>query len=170
LKEIELYRKQGWGEYAIQLINTPECVISEGIATLAANWIFEGDEAERWIADEVAHATGARLDPEREHQIARASKALRSVGANAALLLHDRGASENEVIAYLMRYGLEDEAHARHRLSFISDPLWRAYIFCYHAGRDLLAAWLAKAPEARNARIRTLMLEPITPSAIAAQL
>lgn len=169
LKEIELYQKKGWGEYAIQLINTPECVISEGIATLAASWIFEGDEAERWIADELAHATGVRLDPEREHGIAQASKALRSVGANAALLLHDRNASENEVIAYLMRYGLEDEAHARHRLSFISDPLWRAYIFCYHAGRDLLAAWLANAPEERNARIRTLMLEPITPRLIAAE-
>src|SRR5262249_2754840 len=35
LKEQILYRDHGYGEHAIQLINTPECVISEGIATLA---------------------------------------------------------------------------------------------------------------------------------------
>jgi hypothetical protein len=170
LKEQELYRGKGWGEFSAQLINTPECVISEGIATLAAGWIFEGDEAERWIADEVKRATGVVLDPEREQGIARASKALRAVGANCALLLHDRGASEDEVVAYAMRYGLEDETRARHRMRFIKDPLWRAYIFCYHAGRDLLAEWLAQAPEQRNARIRTLMLEPITPGQITAEL
>ena len=36
IKEQRLYRELGYGEHAIQLINTPECVISEGIATLAA--------------------------------------------------------------------------------------------------------------------------------------
>ena len=36
IKEQALYRQPGYGEHAIQLINTPECVISEGIATLAA--------------------------------------------------------------------------------------------------------------------------------------
>jgi hypothetical protein len=55
-------------------------------------------------------------------------------------------------------------------MKFIGDPLWRAYIFCYHAGRDLLSAWLSQAPSDRTARIRTLMLEPITPSQIAAEV
>ncbi|MGH2550369.1 MAG: hypothetical protein ACRDHN_13320 [Thermomicrobiales bacterium] len=170
LKEIELFHGKGWGEYAVQLINTPECVISEGIATLAAGWIFDGDEAERWIADDLKQATGIALDAEREFAIDRASKSFRAIGANAALLLHDRGASEDEVVAYMMRYGLEEETRARHRMTFIGDPLWRAYIFCYHAGRDLLSAWLDLVPEERNARIRTLMLEPITPGQIAEQL
>lgn len=170
LKEIELYHRKGWGEYAVQLINTPECVISEGIATLAAGWIFEGDEADRWIAADLKRSTGIVLDPEREFGIDRAGKALRAVGANAALLLHDQGAGEDEVVAYLMRYGLEDEARARQGLKFIGDPLWRAYIFCYHAGRDLLGAWLDQAPADRNTRIRTLMLEPVTPGQIATGL
>ncbi|CAN5429906.1 hypothetical protein BH09CHL1_BH09CHL1_04220 [soil metagenome] len=170
LKEIELFHGKRWGEYAIQLINTPECVISEGIATLAAGWIFDGDEADRWIADDLKQATGIVLDPEREFAIDRAGKAFRAIGANAALLLHDRGASEDEVVAYMMRYGLEEETRARHRMKFIGDPLWRAYIFCYHAGRDLLSAWLAQAPDDRIARIRTLMLDPITPSQIAAEV
>jgi hypothetical protein len=94
------------------------------------------------------------------------------VGGNAALLLHDRGATEDEVVAYFMQYGLDDEKRARHRLSFIADPLWRAYIFCYHAGRDLLGAWLDQSVDAadRTERIRRLMLEPVTPGMIAERL
>jgi hypothetical protein len=172
LKEQKLYRGKGWGEYAIQLINTPECVISEGIATLAESFVFEEGEGARWMAGEVYPMAGLPVDPEREAGVSRASAALRAVGGNAALLLHDRGASEDEVIAYFMRYGLDDEKRARHRLSFIADPLWRAYIFCYHAGRDLLGAWLDQAEDAadRAERIRRLMLEPVTPGMIAARL
>ena len=172
LKEICNYREKGWGEYAIQLINTPECVISEGIATLAASFIFEEGEGARWMAEEIYPMAGLPADPEREAGIARAGAALRAVGANAALLMHDRGASEDEVVAYFMRYGLDDAERARHRLGFISSPLWRAYIFCYHAGRDLLAAWLETSVDRteRDNRIRQLMLEPVTPGMIAERI
>ena len=167
LKEHELYRARGYGEYAIQLINTPECVISEGIATLAEGIIFPGDEAARWMSEEIYPLASITLDPEQAHGIAQAQRALRAVGANAALLMHDHGASDDEVVAYLVRYGLEDEERARHRLGFIKSPLWRAYIFCYHAGRDLLGAWLDQVPAERHARFSTLLIEPVTPSLVA---
>jgi hypothetical protein len=172
LKEQQLYYGRGWGEYAIQLINTPECVISEGIATLAESFIFDEGEGARWMAEAVYPMAGLPIDPEREAGVSRASAALRAVGGNAALLLHDRGATEDEVVAYFMQYGLDDEKRARHRLSFIVDPLWRAYIFCYHAGRDLLGAWLEQSIDAtdRSERIRRLMLEPVTPGVIAERL
>jgi hypothetical protein len=169
LKEIHLYRERGYGEHAIQLLNTPECVISEGIATLAESVIFTPEELAEWLAAEVYPAAGVSGDPEREAAIFRAQRALRAVGANAALLLHEAGASEDEVVAYLMRYGLRPEAEARHSLSFIRDPLWRAYIFTYHVGRDLLGAWLDAAPAAeRPARFRTLLTEQIAPSQVRA--
>ena len=169
LKEHHLYRGKGWGEYAIQLIDTPECVISEGIATLAASFIFDENEGAEWMASEIYPMAGLPADPAREAGISRASAALRAVGANAALLIHDRGATEDEVVDYFMKYGLDDERRARHRLSFINDPLWRAYIFCYHAGRDLLSEWLDQSGDRteRNDRIRRLMIEPVTPGVIA---
>ena len=76
------------------------------------------------------------------------------------------------MINYFMKYGLDDENRGRHRLSFIANPLWRAYIFCYHAGRDLLAAWLDQSADRveRDARIRRLMLEPVTPGVIAERI
>lgn len=168
IKEQTLYRAHGYGEHAIQVINTPECVISEGIATLAETIVFPDGEAETWQAAHVYPLAGIAGDPAREAQIAAASRHLRAISANAALMLHADGVPEDEVVAYLMRYGLCDETEARHRLRFIADPLWRAYVFTYHAGRDLLDAWLACGD--RRARFARLLREQVTPSQIAAEL
>lgn len=171
LKEQVLYRERGYGEHSIQLINTPECVISEGIATLAEGIVFPGDEGPRWQAETLYPAAGIAGDPEREARIAKARTALRAVGGNAALRLHAEGQPEEEVVAYLMRYGLRSEQEARQSLRFIADPLWRPYIFTYHVGRDLLGRWLDLAPaEERRDRFAALLTEQITPSQIAAQV
>jgi hypothetical protein len=170
LKELTLYRDRGWGEFAAQLIHTPEAVVSEGIATLAEGVIFPGEEAARFANEVLYPAAGVSGDPDREARLSRASRALRAVSANVALLLHADGRPEEDAIAYLVRYGLSTETEARHRLRFMTDPMWRAYIFCYHAGRDLLGAWLAEAGDDqafRQSRFRRLLTEPVSPSLVA---
>jgi hypothetical protein len=167
LKERLLYREQGFGEHAIQLINTPQCVISEGIATLAESIIFPGDSGDQWQAEHLYPLAGLRGDPEREARIARARTALRPVAANAALLLHAEGKPETEVLSYLQHYGLKSEQEARQSLRFIQNPLWRAYIFTYHAGRDLLGRWIETVPVSdRPGRFRLLLAGQVTPSAV----
>jgi hypothetical protein len=173
LKEIRLYHERGYGEHSIQLINTPECVISEGIATLAESIVFDDAEATRWQAERVWAPFGIDADPEREARIVEAMWVLRSVGGNAALLLHAEGRSGGDAVRYLMDYGLSTEEEARQRLRFIADPLWRPYIFTYHVGRDLLGAWLDEAEangETRESRFVRLLEEQVTPSAIAGDL
>lgn len=163
LKEQNLYQERGWGEHAMCLLMAPECVISEGIATLAADMVFEGDAA-TWAASEIYPMGGIMGEPEREQRIASAGRALRAVGANAALLLHHHGADPEEVMQYIMRYGLSTEREARQRLRFITSPQARAYVFTYHVGRDLLARWLAQGD--RTERFRTLLTEQVYPSLI----
>jgi hypothetical protein len=171
LKERFLYNELGYGEATIQLINAPECVISEGIATLAERIAFPGDEGVTWQSQVLYPAAGIQGDPEREALIAKARAALRAVGGNAALRLHDRGHSETAVVEFFMKYGLNSEAEARQRLRFIADPLWRPYIFTYHVGRDLLGRWLDRFPESdRLARFKTLLTEQITPGMIIEQI
>ena len=166
LKE-RLYTEQGLGEHALQLINTPECVISEGIATTAEEMLFTPQELVRFRQDVVYPIAGITADAERELTIVAATHALRSVAANAALLLHEEGQDPETVVAYLQRYGLSSEPEARQRLRFIADPLWRAYIFTYHAGYDLIAAWLDRAsPAERRRRFRALLTEQIVPRVI----
>jgi hypothetical protein len=167
LKE-RLYTEEGLGEHALQLINTPECVISEGIATSAEEMLFTPEELVRFRQEVVYPIAGIATDAEREVAIVAATHALRSVSGNAALLLHEEGQERETVVAYLQHYGLSSEPEARQRLRFIADPLWRAYIFTYHAGYDLIAAWLDGAsPAERRRRFRTLLMEQITPAEVA---
>lgn len=167
LKEQILYRDHGYGEHAIQLINTPECVISEGIATLAESIVFPDAEGAAWQAEHLYPVAGITGDPEREARIARARAALRAVSGNAALLLHHEGRSEDEVHAYIMRYALRADNEARQSLRFIANPLWRAYTFTYHVGRDLLGRWLDLAPKTeRQSRFLLPLIGQVTPSHI----
>lgn len=182
LKEQHLYHERGYGEHSILLINTPECLISEGIATLAQSVIFAPGEAEAWQAEHVFAPLGIASDPHRDAQIAGAQRTLRSVSANAGLLLHQDRATEDDVVTYLMRYGLSTETEARHRFRFVSDPLWGPYVFTYHVGRDLLDAWLEREDEPveilsesdrwtrRQTRFRHLLESQVTPSALASEL
>lgn len=161
LKEQRLFYERGWGEQAIQLINTPECVIAEGIATLAADMIF-GDEALPWATANLYPLAGIAGDPEREARIASAQWNLRALSGNAAILLHERGADPEEVVAYIRRLGLRSEREARQSLRFISTPLWRTYSFTYFVGRGLLGAWITKGD--RQERFKQLLTEQIYPS------
>jgi hypothetical protein len=170
LKDRRLYGEHGFGEHAIQLINTPECVISEGIATLAESIVFPGDEGIAWQAETLYPVLGISADPATIARIENARAHFRAVSANAALLLHEEGRPEEEIVDYLKRYALRNEKEARTNFRFISDPLWRAYTFTYSVGRPLLSAWLDKAPSgARLAWFKRLLTEQITPSGIRAE-
>ena len=170
LKDMRLYHGRGYAEQAIQLINTPECVISEGIAVLAEDIAFGGGQAE-WMATVLMPEAGLKFDPEVHRRVQRAGRELRAVASNAALLFHRDGRSEREVVQYLEHYGLMAEAEAAKRFSFISDPLWRPYIFTYSVGRQLLSDWLDQATgEDRIERFRQLLTEQVTPSQVAGQI
>jgi len=165
LKDRTLYQGLGYAEHAIHLINTPECVISEGIATVAEEQIFPGDEGIVFKAEVLYPALGVQGDPEREERIERLFGRLRAVAGNAAILRHERGASEAEVIDYLQRWELTPKDRAERRFRFLDDSLWRPYIFTYFAGRDLMLDYLGTGDRAtRIERFRASLTGQITPS------
>ncbi|MGD8623788.1 MAG: DUF885 domain-containing protein, partial [Anaerolineae bacterium] len=100
--------------------------------------------------------------------LARASKGLRRVSANAALLLHREGRSAEEVQGYVMRYGLSTPKEAEQTLRFLENPLFRSYIFNYSTGKDLLAPLLEGKDAAEN--YWRLLTEPFTPVQVEAWL
>jgi hypothetical protein len=92
-----------------------------------------------------------------------ASRPLRKAGNNQLLLLHERGASDEQVIAYGRRYSLSSEQQEIKYLQFAKDPLWRSYGFNYSLGYELVANWLARAADPEQAFAR-LLREPTTPA------
>ncbi|HET7028171.1 MAG TPA: hypothetical protein VFI28_10820 [Candidatus Limnocylindrales bacterium] len=178
-KEADLVDTLGRLEASILLINTPECLISEGLADLGVRFaVPRGEEAELLaeLFDRAGIAAGqpapaVRSLAERVVRIRPARERLDEVAINAALLRHADGRSHAEVLDYLVRVGRIEPTRAAKRLEFVEHPLWRSYVFVYAEGRELLRRWLDAVPaEAQAGRFGRLFHEQLTPSAIAAEI
>ncbi|WP_367127565.1 DUF885 domain-containing protein [Saccharothrix sp. HUAS TT1] len=140
LKEAGLVEGRGEGEHGLVVVNTPQCLVSEGLAELALA-ASVGDGWGAWTSAVLADE-GVRVDGERVEAVMRSWWKLMGVRQDAAIMLHDRGASEEEVVAHLVRWLLLPEQRARQVVGFLTDPLWRAYTVTYVEGRRLVGEWL----------------------------
>lgn len=156
----------GEDEQTLFLVNTPQCLMAEGLADLALQSIV-GPGWGVW-AQEIYADLGLRFDGERAERFSTASAKLLSVRQDAALLLHDQHRGADEVALFLQRWSLATPERARQSLRFLSSPLWRAYISTYVEGYRLLGGWLDGAADAaeRADRFGRLLDEPLTPGAI----
>jgi len=150
-------------ELDLWLVNTPENVLAEGLADLGLRGVGLQDWAR--LATELYADLGISYDGDRGLRIACAAAALGPVRQDAAILLHDLGASVEEAEAHLARWALLSPARARKSIAFLTDPLWRAYISTYVEGERLLSRWL----DSGGAFVR-LLDEQLTPRALAADL
>ncbi len=165
-KEAGLVAGLGHGEQTIFLVNTPQCLMAEGLADLAL-YAAVGPGWGRW-ASEIYADLGLRFDGERAEVLAAARADLAGVRQDAALMLHDEGRDADEVAAFLRRWLLVDDTRARQMLRFLSSPLWRAYTSTYVEGYRLLRAWLDDRPDGLGLteRFGRLLDEPLIPSSL----
>ena len=160
----------GQGEQTLFLVNTPQCLMAEGLADLGLAAVV-GPGWGLW-AQEIFADLGLRFDGDRAERLQSASAKLLGVRQDAALMLHAEGADEDTVVAFLQRWLLVPAARARQMLRFLSDPLWRAYTTTYVEGYRLLHRWLDARPagEPMGQRYRRLLDEPLVPSSVRAEL
>jgi hypothetical protein len=178
-READVVDRLGRLEASILLINTPECLVSEGFADVGHRFVSPpSDEPDLLV--ELFERAGLALaaDPGAARAVAEQSRALtpsrrrlHESRVNAALMRHVDGRSHEEVLDWLQRVGRFSPAVAAKRLEFIEHPLWRTYVFVYHDGETLLERWLGGLPPAdQAARFGRLFHEQLGPTAIAAEL
>lgn len=170
-KEQHLVREQARYESSIQLINTPEAYISEGLAETGAR--FTADEG-RWriLLKGICWRAGIPMDDqeiERNWQIRCAFHSLRAIQGDAALQLHVDGRSSEDVVTFLETNALVTHDRATKMLEFVTHPLWRAYVFCYAGGEELTTRWVEQAGSRAGEieQFSRLLAEQLTPSGIA---
>lgn len=163
-KEAGLVRARDQGEQTIYLINTPRCLMAEGLADLG-RYAAVGPRWGGWAAEIYADLR-LRFDGERAEAVAEALAALAPVRQDAALMLHDQHRDPDEVAAYLGRWLLAGDGRARAMLRFLCSPLWRAYTSTYVEGYRLLRGWLDARPAGVGLieRFSRLLDEPLIPS------
>nr|WP_198344481.1 DUF885 domain-containing protein [Mycobacterium dioxanotrophicus] len=167
-KEAGLVDRQGQLEQTIFLVNTPQCLMAEGLADLAL-YAAIGPGWGAW-ASEIYADLGLRFDGERAEAVSEAMAGLADVRQDAALMLHDEHRDVDDVVAFLKRWLLVNDERARQMLRFLSSPLWRAYTSTYIEGYRLLRAWLDARPAdvTLTSRFGRLLDEPLIPSTLRA--
>jgi hypothetical protein len=140
-KEKHLYRAKGYGEQAAMLLHSPAAVIAEGIATTATEIIFPGESHHEWNLAVMLPAAGITPDMTagEMRRLAAASRRLRYVSGNAAVLHHTGRLNRQQTIDYIQTYGLSTAERAEKSFSFLTHPLFRSYTFTYTQGHDLIA-------------------------------
>jgi hypothetical protein len=154
-KEHALVRGRGLLEETIVLSPTPQSVVTEGIAKLAPPMLLEGDGGPAFEA--IVRDAGIDFDLARASAVERALEPTHWADVNAALMIHEGGASDDEAHAYLERWGLQSRELAAHVVRFVTEPTQRTYICTYAASRELCRAYVGDDPE----RFRRLLTEQV---------
>ncbi|BBX00879.1 hypothetical protein MMOR_18150 [Mycolicibacterium moriokaense] len=167
-KEAGLVEGKGQAEQTIFLVNTPQCLMAEGLADLAL-YAAIGPDWGAW-AGEIYADLGLAFDGARAQAVSEAAAALADVRQDAALMLHDEHRDVDDVVEFLKTWLLVDDQRARQMLRFLSSPLWRAYTSTYVEGYRLLRGWLQDRPAdvSLGQRFGRLLDEPLIPSTLRA--
>ena len=155
VKEQLLVRGRGMLEETIVLVPTPQSIVAEGIAELAPEVLLDGAAGQSLAA--AVHSAGIEFDLAEARAVERAVEPLAWADVNAALMLHDQGAGEDQVQAYLEEWGLLTPQFAAHVIRFLNAPTSRSYVMNYPAGRALCRSYVAGEPE----RFRRLLSEQV---------
>jgi hypothetical protein len=156
-KEVGLVRRRRQLEETIFLVGTPQCLLAEGLADLGLE-VVVGPRPETMVASHL-RPLGIPYDADLVAEVATAGETLNAVRANAAIILHDEGIDEHQVADYLAHWGLMSRVRAEKAVSFLADPTWRAYIFCYVEGVALCRRFAGADP----ARFERLISEQLLP-------
>jgi hypothetical protein len=154
-KENVLVRERGLLEETIVLSPTPQSIVTEGIAKLAPPLLLEGDGGPAFEA--IVHDAGVELDLAHASAVERALEPTHWADVNAALMIHESGASNEEAQAYVERWGLQSPELAAHVVRFVTEPTQRTYMCTYAASRELCRAYVGDNPE----RFHRLLTEQV---------
>lgn len=166
LKERLLWIEKGYAEHASYVLHSPAAVISEAIATTAVEIAFPEDKHHEWNVEVLMPAAGLEPWPVETLRAARsARKMLQYVSTNAAILFHSGELNQTQTVDYLQTYGLLSKERSAKSFEFLTNPLFRSYVFTYTMGYDLIDS--AVAGQDKLPLFKRLLTEQILPSAIA---
>ncbi|KER10579.1 MAG: hypothetical protein HY22_03520 [[Candidatus Thermochlorobacteriaceae] bacterium GBChlB] len=138
VKESELVNHLGYDEFTMNLLGTPCSLISEGVAEAAEHLIIGNVDATiEWLRQH--QSLHGRDFTEHDAKIFRAMERLgRRAVVNAALLMHEEHASDEEVFAYLRRVSPSESELIRRTIERLRDEAYRTYMLTYPIGKELV--------------------------------
>jgi len=155
-QETELVRGQGQLERTLDVLWSPEAVISEGVA-MTGPALLVGDGQQ--LAAEVLGRLGFAYDAELGSRVAEARRLLLPIAANLAMLIHDRGASPDEARDYADTWSLQPADRVAKQIDSQLRSPSPPYQHTYWQGLELVEAHVSGDPK----RFRALLTARLLP-------
>ena len=157
----------GLGEATMRTMNTPEAVLSEGLADVGREVVMTDGE----LADElrrIGETAGVGADWATAVIVRRSLNELQAATANAAMLLHRDGRPEREIREYLTEVGATAPDRLDHAMRVLRDPVNRTYVFTYTEGVRLIRPWLEM--QGQTVGFQRLLSEQLSPAVLLGDL
>jgi hypothetical protein len=152
------FQETGNLELAVVLLHTGRCVISEGTADTAKEFLGVVETDSNVEIDQALYTLR------------------RMTSINAAIMMNDKGKSAEEAIEYMYERGYRSQKSASSSIGFIAPTMtdgrtnfWAPYVFTYFFGRtDFVLPTLKKAIEQDELKrfYQTLYLNPYSGSSV----
>ena len=168
LLEQKLAVEQGWVEFTVYPLYSPESLIAEGTAEYGVELCFPPDEKLAFEKQVLYPLAG--LDPGQAEEYAAVIALVSRFGYasnDAGRRYLDGKATRDETVEWLVKYALSSPERADRRLRFIEHN--RSYVVTYNLGKDLVKKYVeAKATtrEEKWAVFAHLLSTPQVPSAL----
>ena len=151
LVENKLLKENGWIEYSIFPMFSPQALIGEGSANYGVDLSFPDDDKSQYERDILFPLAG--LDPEKALTLNRLNKLTRilshAITATAQAYL-DGKISRDEAIEQRRKYALTSRDRAEQSVRFIEQ--YRSYVLNYNFGKDVVKAYIEKQGDDQRSR------------------
>ncbi len=143
LLENKLVVEQGWVEFSVYPLFSPQSLIAEGSANYGIEMVFPGQEQIEFEKEVLFPLAGLAPNTARRfYEVKQLTTALGYARNQAARNYLDGTMNESEAIAWMTRYSLQPEERARKSLQFIDR--YRSYVINYNLGQDIVKDFVAR--------------------------
>ena len=161
LLEQKLVREQGWIEYTLYPLFSPQSLIAEGGIDLA----FPGEERRQFEKDVLFPLAGLEIDDaDRYYELAELLARLNFAGNEAARAYLNGDMTREEAAQWLQDFAMSPADKALQRTRFFD--AYRSYVINYNHGKALVADYVERGnanAEERWARFEKLLSSPLLP-------
>jgi hypothetical protein len=166
LLEEKLTKENGWIEFSVYPLFSPQSLIAEGSANFGIELAFPGQAKTDFERDKLYPLAG--LDPATAKaygELQDAKAALASASNTVAAAYLGGKMTKEQAVQALMKYSLYSRGAAEKRVSFIET--YRSYVINYNIGQDMVRAHVDRAGKTEDARWKAMervISEPTTPA------
>lgn len=168
LLEQKLVKDQGWVEYSVYPLFSPQSLIAEGSANYGIDLAFPGDEKTRFEQETLYPLAG--LDPAGAEKYQRVLDLLAKLKFAENIVAReyiDGDINREEAIARFQKYTAMSPEKAAQRVRFVD--AYGAYVINYNWGKQLVAEYVeqgADSPDERWEKFSRLLSSPRLPSSL----